>query len=431
MPSSESILPSSPEKSFPSTVSNDIHRAGGAEIRSTGPPSARGFLTLLLCAIAAFCAVDFSLRISTRYPQIEFWFRSIVQPSYFGTPEAAEIILQPLTWQQRTASTTFVDLKHALAGSSHHGMTAISKRSSTNTSTTNDTQDGGQATADDATVGNGVAAASTPTGDASEWTRVAVIVPYRNRSRQLHKFASSLREFLRGQRIVFEVFIVEQSFTSRFNRGALFNIGFVEMNRGRPADKQFQCIVLHDVDLIPVAKRNTYDCMQTPNVWAWQLSTAIDVYDWGLPFETTAGGVNMFISERYAQVNGFSNRYFGWGGEDDDLQKRIKVLGGYRRLDKSIGRYVAQKSGHTVGRKNPLRFQLLRVAERLAQHEGLPTIRYRLLERQSIEQFTLLHVDIWPHEDGDVHRFSDAGLSERQLQMKYRFVPPPEIKYEN
>ncbi|XP_065198130.1 beta-1,4-galactosyltransferase 2-like [Sycon ciliatum] len=395
-----------------SALGDTVARAGGAGSTCSylGPPTARGALTLLLYAVAGYCASD--LLFPARIGQHDYGVQTpTAQPARAARPTSA--------------STAFADLKRALAGSLQQGMTATSESSINN----DDDTGSGRATADDA-KGNGVAA-GTPTGDASEWTRVAVIVPYRNRSRQLQKFASSLREFLRGQRIVFEVFIVEQGFTSRFNRGALFNIGFVEMNRGRPADKQFQCIVLHDVDLIPVAKRNTYDCMQTTKVWAWQLSSAIDVYNWGLPFETTAGGVNMFISERYAQVNGFSNRYFGWGGEDDDLQKRIKVIGGYRRLDKSIGRYVAQKSGHTAGRKNPLRFQLLQVAEKLARHEGLPTIRYRLLRRQTVQQFTLLRVDIWPHEDGDVHRFSDAGLSEIQLQMKYRFVPPPEIKYDD
>ena len=35
------------------------------------------------------------------------------------------------------------------------------------------------------------------------------------------------------------------------------------------------------------------------------------------------GGVSAISVEQFRQVNGFSNQYWGWGGEDDDMYKRI------------------------------------------------------------------------------------------------------------
>jgi len=34
------------------------------------------------------------------------------------------------------------------------------------------------------------------------------------------------------------------------------------------------------------------------------------------------GGVVAISPEHFARVNGFSNHFYGWGGEDDDFRQR-------------------------------------------------------------------------------------------------------------
>ena len=42
-----------------------------------------------------------------------------------------------------------------------------------------------------------------------------------------------------------------------------------------------------------------------------------------LAYKTLFGGVEGFWSEHFRLINGFPNRFWGWGGEDDDLYVRF------------------------------------------------------------------------------------------------------------
>ncbi|XP_065180563.1 beta-1,4-N-acetylgalactosaminyltransferase bre-4-like [Sycon ciliatum] len=245
------------------------------------------------------------------------------------------------------------------------------------------------------------AAAFFPGGGGPSKTRVAIVVPFRNRYEQLKQFAPAINAFLAKQDIIFKVFIVEQLGKAKFNRGALLNIGFLEANSGRTAADRFDCMTIHDIDLIPLVSANSYDCKKAPLQKAWQLSSAIDMYNWDLP-QMADGGVNLLPSDVYWSANGFSNRFYGWGGEDNDLKTRLQAIRtDFVRRDKSVGRYSTLKKGNfKSGKLADNRWELLRNSRRLL-HEGLTTARYRLLKRDVQPHYTLLSVDIWLSEDAD------------------------------
>ena len=162
--------------------------------------------------------------------------------------------------------------------------------------------------------------------------KLGVIVPYRNRPEHLSIFEKSIREFLHSRFIVdFELIIIEQVKGKGFNRGMLLNIGFKEA-------KKLGCdyVVFHDVDMIPIDVNYCYS--EFPVHLATNFKSDIGVNR--IVFDEYFGGVTLFPIEMFESINGYSNEYWGWGYEDDDLlyrcnqygidldTKEIKMMGG-------------------------------------------------------------------------------------------------------
>lgn len=53
------------------------------------------------------------------------------------------------------------------------------------------------------------------------------------------------------------------------------------------------------------------------------MSASIDKFRFVLIYKTLVGGVLAITSDQYKELNGFSNKFQGWGGEDDDFAGRI------------------------------------------------------------------------------------------------------------
>lgn len=143
---------------------------------------------------------------------------------------------------------------------------------------------------------------------------VAVIIPYRNREEQLKAFLHHIHPFLQKQLLKYSIFIVEQTSEKPFNRGKLFNVGFIEATKIHP----YHCLIFHDVDLLPLVDSNIYACTAKPR----HLSASIDSWRFNLKYENAFGGVSAMLTNQFLMCNGYSNSFYGWGGEDDDLMHR-------------------------------------------------------------------------------------------------------------
>jgi len=216
--------------------------------------------------------------------------------------------------------------------------------------------------------------------------KVAVIIPFRNRERQLKIFLRHMHPVLYRQSLFYQIFVIEQSGDDPFNRAGLFNIGFKEALK--TAD--FNCFVFSDVDLLPEDDRNSYGCPTSPR----HMSVAIDKFDYRLPYEGIFGGVGAFKREDFEKINGFSNLFWGWGGEDDDLYARIRARGfKLTRPSMMIGRYTMIKIFHFQSHgADPNRMNLLQNSASRMDSDGLSTLKYTLRKRLELPLVTVVNV---------------------------------------
>jgi hypothetical protein len=147
--------------------------------------------------------------------------------------------------------------------------------------------------------------------------KLGIIIPYRNRYTQLDTFTKHIVEYLADKDINYKIIIVEQDDAKLFNRGMLLNIGY------RYA-KKLRCdyLVFHDIDMLPIDV--DYSFSEYPIHLATDIIPDDDEPTRKL-FDSYFGGVTMFPIEDFEKINGYSNKYWGWGFEDDDLLYRCKI----------------------------------------------------------------------------------------------------------
>lgn len=76
-----------------------------------------------------------------------------------------------------------------------------------------------------------------------------------------------------------------------------------------------------------------------------------------LPYQKIFGGAVALTEDHFRKTRGFSNRFFGWGGEDDDMYLRLTWANlRIRRPEGGVARYAMLKHGRDTGNEiNPAR----------------------------------------------------------------------------
>ena len=228
----------------------------------------------------------------------------------------------------------------------------------------------------------------------------AVIVPFRNRESHLPILLHQLLPIFQRRNQHFRVFVIEQSLNHTFNRGKLMNVGYREALRYFP----YTCFVFHDVDLIPESDHIEFSCEQSPA----HLSVAIDTFRYKLPYKSLFGGAEMLTREHFKLINGFSNSFWHWGGEDDNLYHRVKAHRlTLKRQSVQTARYKMikhQKSKNIRGGKTKSRgrspsWEYMKSSLAHIKADGLNNLQYEILSRTDELLYTHIRVNLRKHLD--------------------------------
>lgn len=220
--------------------------------------------------------------------------------------------------------------------------------------------------------------------------KLAVIVPYRNRLEHLNKFVPHLNLFLKKHNIDSSIYIIEQDDNKPFNRGKLLNIGF---SLTQDSNDYF---CFHDIDMLPIEAN--YLQVNSPT----HIATRVQQFNYSLPYHEYFGGVTLFDKQSFKKINGYSNEFWGWGAEDDDLRNRCanETIQLSRRIctfDSLYHKPNGDTGGGCVSEdtlKNRKRLKLLEKSPNYYKGEGLTSLNFeKTLEKQH-EQYTLIKVKL-------------------------------------
>ena len=145
--------------------------------------------------------------------------------------------------------------------------------------------------------------------------KLGICIPYRNRKEHLERLIPHLSNYLNEKGIEHKFYVGHQVDDNLFNRGMMKNIA-----AKYAFDDGCDYVAWHDVDMLVYTKHtDTLPDYSYPENNPIHIATKLSKYQYGLGYDQYFGGVVLFNKEQVERTNGYSNEYWDWGQEDDDL----------------------------------------------------------------------------------------------------------------
>lgn len=239
-------------------------------------------------------------------------------------------------------------------------------------------------------------------------SHAAILIPYRNREKHLMYFLHVLPKILIYQQIHFKIYVLNQADDLKFNRGSLFNMGIDLAKK----DYDWDCYYFHDVDRVPHDYYIDYRCSNDPDKPVHLTQVRGELHNRSGRF----GGISQVSAKLLLKMKGYSNFYWGWGGEDEDFASRVQLAGGkiikqaHRDNPDSTGRISFMSCHHAV--KNIIK-------DHFSKKEEICNERYLLFKYRDIRfaegdgfgQTKFVKVEVDDNKGGHLVKWIDIWLA--------------------
>jgi N-terminal region of glycosyl transferase group 7/N-terminal domain of galactosyltransferase len=233
-------------------------------------------------------------------------------------------------------------------------------------------------------------------------SQLTIVVPYRAREAHFQQFVPHLKAFFSRDKahraIPYRVLVIEQEEGLPFNAGALRNIGYaLAQDDGSDFSNGYTCF--HDIDYLPLSADYGWSTVPAQIAWygaEWRPvavgSSLRHVYNDPYSF---FGAVVLAPNSLIAKVNGYSNRYWGWGWQDLDFRTRfvaagfgpVKRLGTFLPLDHDNRGFTLDGKLTPIGLVNRRLFDRKWAGGGQSEDDGLSSLKYEILQRRDIDRY--------------------------------------------
>ena len=203
-----------------------------------------------------------------------------------------------------------------------------------------------------------------------------VITTYRDRLTHLNCFILYINKYYPE----LDIAVSEQFDNGPWNKGMLFNAAVKEYG------DDYSYFILHDVDFIPVQGKVDYSHCEVPTMIAGEASQ----FDYRLYYPEFFGGVVVLSKEHYYLVNGFSNQFKGYGGEDDLFYRSFKEKGIIPGVKN--GRFECFTHPRPK-REDHYRHNVQLLNAGRNYEEGLSTVQYKVVSNGNFKECKHLKID--------------------------------------